>query len=113
MKRKLFILSILITNMYSLDNGLIDVNTVVHDCACASVLSQSFNNIQTKIFDEHLIPLNKSLESLKDSIDKNINEEKEQTPLIKKSNEYYEIKIVEALEHLDYLKKAVQINSKN
>ena len=99
--------------MYSLENGLIDVNTVVHDCACASVLSQSFNNIQTKIFDEHLIPLNKSLESLKDSIDKNINEEKEQTPLIKKSNEYYEIKIVESLEHLDYLKKAVQINSKN
>ena len=99
--------------MYSLENGLIDVNTVVHDCACASVLSQSFNEIQTKIFDEHLIPLNKSLESLKDSIDKNINEEKEQTPLIKKSNEYYEIKVVEALEHLDYLKKTISINSKN
>lgn len=116
---KKFILSSLLflstLNLYAMSGStdIQDVNTVTHSCACASDLSQAFSDIQSTIFDDYLLPLKDSFEDPIKAIEKHIETEKEQTPLIKKSNDYYELKIVEALEHLDYLKKTVQINSKN
>lgn len=96
----LFAFSVLSISSQAMSSDIQDVNTVVHSCACGSDLSQVFSDIQSTIFDDYLLPLKDSFEDPIKAVEKHIQTEKEQTPLIQKSNAYYEIKIVEALEDI-------------
>ncbi|MDD5373362.1 MAG: hypothetical protein PHO62_08060 [Sulfurimonas sp.] len=65
-------------------------------CVCAPQLTSAFQSITTHIVGQNLVPIKNSLENLNKSVEDNIDALKAQKPLIKKSNDVYMEKIIEA-----------------